>query len=278
MKIVDTFMFCNEYDILELRLSEHYEKVDKFIILEFDRTFTGIYKGFNLPTQLGRYSTWWDKVEYIQVSDCPSTANPWANETWQRSHMNAAWQDLGKDDVIIISDLDEIFRPETIDFIRNTNYDLYFLYMPGFYLKFNYMDTDSHYSTWGRAIRGYQTEGEKMRYIKDFPGARKVTLHHAGWHFGWLGDVKWIENKIKSFSHAAEYAWMHGNIDIDKHIQNNEDPQRRSKTWYPVKLDNYFPKTILNNLEKYQQWILPNIDNTVQHYHPRNILEIDQTE
>jgi len=275
MKIVDTFMFCNEYDLLELRLSEHYDKVDKFIIIECDRTFTGLFKGFNLEKQLSRYTTWWDKVEYIKVTNCPSTPNAWVNETWQRSHMNAAWKDLGKDDVILISDLDEIFRPEAIDFIRNTDYDLYFLYMPGFYLKLNYMDTEGHYSMWGRAIRGYQIDGEQMRYIKDFPGARKVSVHHAGWHFGWLGDVAWIQNKIKSFAHAAELMSIVDTIDIDVHIQNHEDPQRRSKSWFPVKFDGYFPKTILNNLEKYRNWILPNADKTVQDYHTRAILDLD---
>ena len=274
MRIVDTFMFCNEYDLLEVRLSEHYDKVDKFTIIECDRTFTGIFKGFNLEQHLSRYAAWWDKVEYIKIDNCPSNPNPWANETWQRSKMNATWSDLGKEDVILISDLDEIFRPEAIDFIRNTDYDLYFLNMPGFYLKFNYMDTAGHYGNWGRAIRGYQTDGEQMRYIKDFPGARKVTLHHAGWHFGWLGDVSWIQNKINSFSHASELQHIINNIDIDKHIQNNEDPLQRSKSWFPVKFDEYFPKSILNNMDKYRHLILTDVDKGVQDYYPWSILEI----
>lgn len=45
MKIIDNFLFRNEYNLLEIKLSTEYDQVDKFVIVESDYTFTGIYKG-----------------------------------------------------------------------------------------------------------------------------------------------------------------------------------------------------------------------------------------
>jgi beta-1,4-mannosyl-glycoprotein beta-1,4-N-acetylglucosaminyltransferase len=73
VKIVDTFLFWNEFDILELRLRETYDYIDEFVIVECDYTFTGKYKGYGLEKHKDRYAKWWDKVTYIKVSDPPNT-------------------------------------------------------------------------------------------------------------------------------------------------------------------------------------------------------------
>ena len=45
-RIIDSFLFFQELDLLEVRLEYLYEKVDKFIILESCQTFTGGEKSF----------------------------------------------------------------------------------------------------------------------------------------------------------------------------------------------------------------------------------------
>ena len=47
IKVYDAILFSNEMEILEIRLRELYEFVDKFIILESDHTFTGRHSGPN---------------------------------------------------------------------------------------------------------------------------------------------------------------------------------------------------------------------------------------
>ena len=39
MKIYDCFTFCNEFDLLELRLRELYDHVDYFVLVEANKTF-----------------------------------------------------------------------------------------------------------------------------------------------------------------------------------------------------------------------------------------------
>jgi hypothetical protein len=275
MKLIDTFMFLNEYDLLELRLSEHYDHVDKFIIIECDRTYTGIYKGFNLEKNLDRYSNWLDKIEYIKVDNSAPYPRSWDTEEWQRNQMNRGWEDVQPDDVLLISDLDEIIRPETLEYIKNTNHSYYELYLPTCYFKFNYMNVKDHYSKWAKAFRGYVCPGNSMRYSSGVPGKSKVALHHAGWHFSWLGNEDFIKTKIKSFSHT-EYNNDNvlNNINLEENIKNGRvhiHPEHGK--WEIVKLDDYFPKSLINNKEKYADYILPDSDKTVKQYWSKEILE-----
>ena len=266
MRIIDTFMFCNEYDLLELRLRIMYEHVDKFVIVECDKTHTGIPKEFNLEKNLDRFAPWMDKIVYIKAEQSNPSCHAWDNEYWQRDQMQRGWQDLNKDDVILVSDVDEIIRPEAIDYIKNTDYDMYGLYMPAFYFKFNYMDTkpDWHYKVWGRAYRGMMIGGSKMRYTNEYPGKSRVEVHHAGWHWGWLGDDEFVKQKIKATPHVEiNQPHIVNNINIEQHIKEGRDHFRpENRTWFPVKLDDYFPDEIRNNREKYSQFILPETDTS----------------
>jgi len=275
MRIFDTFMFWNEFDLLELRLSEHYDQVDRFDIIECDRTYSGLYKGFNLENQLGRYSKWMDKINYIKVSDSPTHTNPWDNETWQRNQMVRAWADIEKDDVILMSDLDEIIRPETLKYIRETDYDFYGLAMPMFYFRFNYMDITDNYPWRGVAYRGYKGIPNDMRFNESkVTKGRSIELHHAGWHFSWLGNDEFVKNKLKSFSHSElNIPSIIDNIDVEKSIARGRDHFRPNEIWGPVILDEYFPKTILNNQDKYKDYIVQGGTKSVLDYWRGNILE-----
>ena len=48
MKVYDLSMFFNENDLYELRLNQHWDFVDKFIVVESREAHTGYRKPFNL--------------------------------------------------------------------------------------------------------------------------------------------------------------------------------------------------------------------------------------
>jgi mannosyltransferase OCH1-like enzyme len=82
-------------------------------------------------------------------------------------------------------------------------------------------------------------------------------LDHAGWHFSYIGDRRFNQNKLLSFSHSAEYTRESiKNFDLNSQVYNNH------RTF--VKVDNYFPRTILNNLKKYQQHIVDGSNVTMK--------------
>jgi hypothetical protein len=92
-----------------------------------------------------------------------------------------------------------------------------------------------------------------------------------------LGDENWIKTKIESFSHSElNVPRVVDNINIDKHIRNGEDClDRNIKSFKPVNFDSYFPKYLLDNKEKYKQYILPDNGLCVQNFHVRKILELE---
>jgi hypothetical protein len=270
MKIIDTFLFYNEFDLLELRLTEHYDHVDEFVILEFDRTFTGISKPYILEDQLDRYKQWRDKITYIKVSGGPDVdlSNPksvWDNEFWQFNQMSRGWKNVQDDDVVLICCVDEMFRPEFFEYIRNTDYGHYVPKLPIFYCKFNMLGLQE-YKSWAIGHRGFTSTPRELRDMDYIPGKTKTVLEHAGWHFSYMGDEEWIKNKLKSFSHVeVNQPHIIDNISIDNFINSGVDFfQRGDFKWIPVDLDLYFPKSILENKEKYAKFILPDSGNKVQ--------------
>ncbi len=60
--IYDCFIFNNEVDLLELRLSILDGVVDKFVIIEGNKTFSGNYKWSNFITHKERFKKWEDKI------------------------------------------------------------------------------------------------------------------------------------------------------------------------------------------------------------------------
>jgi beta-1,4-mannosyl-glycoprotein beta-1,4-N-acetylglucosaminyltransferase len=66
MKIIDSFTFFNEIDILKMRLSLLYEKVDHFVICEANVTHSGIKKDFNFLDYHNDFLPWKDKIIYLK--------------------------------------------------------------------------------------------------------------------------------------------------------------------------------------------------------------------
>jgi beta-1,4-mannosyl-glycoprotein beta-1,4-N-acetylglucosaminyltransferase len=120
----DCFTFYNELDILELRLQLLYDKVDYFVIVEGNKTFRGEEKPFYFKENEKRYFPFRDKIIAIQY-ECDiegKGAKDWSIEIAQR---NAILIGLaGKcqlDDIVIISDVDEIPDPQIFDMLNNGN-------------------------------------------------------------------------------------------------------------------------------------------------------------
>ena len=70
MKIIDTFMYFNEDLILDIRLNELNNFVDKFVIVESLYTHSGEKKGLNFD--INKFKKFSDKIIYITSNDIPS--------------------------------------------------------------------------------------------------------------------------------------------------------------------------------------------------------------
>ena len=130
MNIYDCFMYYDEDLLLDIRLNVLNKYVKKFVITEATYTHNGSRKKLNFNIQ--NFSKFKDKIEYIvvdqqppdikKISDSDSTKvleeklilNGMARDYFQRESLKKGLKNLDKDDLVIISDLDEIPNLENL--------------------------------------------------------------------------------------------------------------------------------------------------------------------
>lgn len=223
-KIVDGFIFYNELKMLEFRFKELYNVVDYFIVVESSHTFAGNKKEFYFDKNKNDFDEFKDKIIHVMVNDPPNTGNAWDNELYQRRCINQGLQqlDLEMDDLIIISDCDEIPRPETLEKLKHNGIGNTILSLEMEFYYYNFKCRVQQ--IWNLAkILSY----EKYREIHDPEKIRQTkcpNIPNAGWHLSYFGDVNFIKNKIKNFSHQEYNNKMFLQDDkIQNLIDNSED-------------------------------------------------------
>lgn len=268
MTVYDCFTFFNELDVLEFRLQEMYDTADKFIIAEANMSHSGKPKEYILLDNWERFKPYADKIVRIQVDDFPETADSWVREKFQRDALARGLKDLQPDDIVITSDLDEIPRAEMIELIKTdeNDYDRYILGIPMFQYKLNYMkfhDRSKQYNiivTRGRSFTNPQLEREFTFEWNRKPD-NTVFAEHGGWHFTYFGDNTHAITKIQNFAHTEtdtpEMIQKH-NIDFFINNKYGHHGINHLERYDYVKVDDYFPKCITENLDKWQHMIVPN--------------------
>ena len=118
--IIDCFPFFNELDILEIRLNILNDFVDKFILVEASNTQSKLDKPFYFEENKKRFDKFLDKIIHIKVTDYPDQ-NGWEMENYQRNCILKGLNniELSTDDIIGISDVDEIWSPNCMDLVKS---------------------------------------------------------------------------------------------------------------------------------------------------------------
>jgi GT2 family glycosyltransferase len=199
--IFDCFPFNNEFTILEWRLRELYDVVDRFVIVEATTTHSGKPKELNFEAFKFTFSQWLNKITYIVVSDMPEvegtiTDKSWARERHQRDAVMRGLTQCRDNDVIIISDCDEIPSPDAIRAFNGTN-DIRSFEMDLFY----YNHETKAKEKWREAkIAPYKKVKELtpcgIRYAKAEP------IPNGGQHLSYFGGVEKIIKKIEDTAHC----------------------------------------------------------------------------
>ena len=211
-RIFDCFIFFNELDLLELRFEELHDKVDFFVLCEANRTFKGEPKPLFFLENKERFAKYLAKVRHIVVEDMPTVVTTaWEREFFQRRALQRGLTDLHQEDVVVVSDCDEILSRQTIDLLRN-NEGYFMLDMPmyQFYLNMRAMS-----SGWRKPFAYSYYMHDR---IPDYSRVREAPVevferfresgHHilsAGWHFTFLGGAGRVTEKIRAYSHTEKW-------------------------------------------------------------------------
>ena len=106
----DCFTFFNELELLYIRLNELSGVVDKFVLVESDRTHSNLSKPLYYENNKHLFRNFWDKIIHVVVTDMPQDQNSWFRENHQRRCISRGLQSCQPDDIIMVSDMDEIPR------------------------------------------------------------------------------------------------------------------------------------------------------------------------
>ena len=275
--IYDCFTFFNELDLLEIRLNVLNDVVDKFVLVEMDKTHTGTPKPFYFEENKKRYKKFLDKIIHIKITKYPNLSdstsdnygNKWILENYQRDKIMDALKDAKDDDIVIISDLDEIPNP---DIIRNyDNSGIWVLEQKMFYYFINMLCYTS--PIWSNGTRIGQLKNLKQpnqilapcefyefsKYGKPtyFRFCQGKHIKNAGWHFSYCGGIDAIIKKRQSIVEQQFNTKENMRADYIKNIiLSGKDLYNRQQYKYiAIPLDKSFPKYIVENQDKYKDLI-----------------------
>jgi len=214
MKIVDCFIFYNELDMLNYRLSVLDPVVDYFIIVESAHTHTGVEKTCTYKDFKDLFKKFHHKIIHVIVEDFPhkfpnvdfGKRQQWTNENFQRNCIERGIKklDLEDSDLLFVSDLDEIPDPKLIDSIREgtINITIQALEQDFYYYNLNSKMTEKWHLAKVVTYKKYKDLGLSFQQIRMYNRTNRCeALKNAGWHLSYFGDKYFIRNKIQNFTH-----------------------------------------------------------------------------
>jgi hypothetical protein len=252
-RLIDCTLFFNEFRLLSLRFNILRDAVDRFVIVEADRTFSGQRKPLRLRKWITENaSDLANRISVIEVTDSPPNKNPWIAEVHQRNAVMRGLSDVQDNDILMFFDVDEIPCVDAIlarlpsDDLAAVEQDFYYYYL------------NLHRGKWARGTATY------ARNMTVSPQEARTLYHRpviesGGWHFSYLMSAEDMASKIRAFSHQ-EFNAPHF-TDIEKlraRIAAHQDLfGRKNQPALAVRpLDDSFPEFLLKNRSDYADLIL----------------------
>ena len=295
MKIFDCFMYFDEEVVLDLRLNTLDKYIDYFVIVESSFTHRGDkrklkfdHKKFEKFKEKIIYLTFDVEprgIEIINSNDNKSEEsrkyilNAAKRENGQRNYIINGLQNASPEDLILISDVDEIPNLEKIN-LKNLKEKIFMFQQDMFYYKFNLKLPNIVWSGTKACRKKDLLSPQWLRNIKDkkYPFFRldiifSKTKYNSvkfikdgGWHFSNIKSPEEIEHKLKSYLHHREFDEESLSVQqIDKIIKNKQAiydlkvDKTVNKVGTGSKLVNYnfdkLPVYLKENKEIYKKWL-----------------------
>ena len=222
-KIIDCFLFYNELDMLEFRLTELNEHVDYFIILDSDFDFAGNKKDSMFESNKNRFDSWKEKIIRI---DCPELTIELFNQINTEKYpqyKNLSTDIINKDniifymmiklietlpqleldfeDIIMFSDIDEIPDFTTLDLIDDyLLFNSIILRQKRFFWTTKYIDKDLSFGTSCHQYTKISRNPLVLDHFYKLKSNKKFsnnTFLDSGWHFSHFEDLGNLHKKLE---------------------------------------------------------------------------------
>tara|TARA_B000000475_G_C15895733_1_gene406376 strand:+ start:8 stop:868 length:861 start_codon:yes stop_codon:yes gene_type:complete len=285
-------MYFDEDLLLDLRLNILNDHVKKFIITE--STFLHSGKEKKLKFDYKNFKKFKDKITYIVVDAPPPGIqdinpdddvlvknkkildNSLKRENNQRNKLIDGLSNAQENDIILSSDLDEIpnlsnfkFRNKITLFEQNVFYYKFNLMQP----NFKWMGTRAckkKHLKWFQWLRNIKSKSYPLWRLDTLFSEKRYMnvdiVNNGGWHFTSIKKPEEIYYKLSNFMHHLEFEYSGLTLsDMEKMVSEKkilydhnakQEDKKYTGLQSLVKADNsLLPKYILNNFEKYKDWI-----------------------
>ena len=264
-------MYFDDNLVLDIRLNTLNKYVDKFVIAEATLDHAGNSKKLNFDIK--NFVKFKDKINYIVVEDIPKNVENF-KKNWHPAHMRDQFQrnalergykNFNEEDLIMISDVDEIPNPSKISEFQIQNKYACFI-QKNFQAKINRLNiTEDKWPGTKICQKKYLRSPQWLRNIKTkkkkiwqfYKEKEPQIILDGGWHFSFLKDYNLIQKKIKSFAHQEFNKENFTDVrQIEERINSGNDIFERNYKYKKIDLDDQFPEYILKNKLKFKEWIL----------------------
>ena len=265
-KILDCITFFDNNFMFELRYNILFDYVDYFVVCESLYDHKNNIKAKNFI-----WKNYYDpkKIKYCLIDKpFPSNGNRWKNQAIQREFLLNSINFAEPEDYIFFSDPDEIIKPELLkNFVLEKKYGIFL--QDFFNYKFNLYNP--HESPWeGTRVckkknlksidymrQKVRTKNLKYNFLR-FDKEKSIEIfYNAGWHFNNVMSSEKISTKLKTFAHSEFSSDEYSSKDIiEDKIRNKQDLFNRGHKYEIIKLDKNFPKYILENISKFDEFII----------------------
>ena len=295
MKIFDCFMYFDEEVVLDLRLNMLNKYVDYFVIVESIFTHRGDKRKLKFSHE--KFEKFKDKIIYLIYDKEPNNIekvlssdseeeksrkyilNAGLRENSQRNFIIDGLKNAKNEDLILVSDVDEIPNLEHID-LKEINQKIILFKQDMFYYKFNLQLPNLSWTGTKACKKKYLKTPQWLRNIKDrkfsfyrldiiFSKTKYVDIkliNNGGWHFTNIKTASEIEHKLKSYLHHREFdenpmteSEINEIMKNKKAIYDLKVDKKANKIGLGNKLEKYplekLPKFLQNNLNSYKEWI-----------------------
>ncbi len=243
--VIDLFYFNNELDVLEIRLNILNDYVDKFIIIEARETFSGIPKPLYYLENKERFAKWNDKIIHHIAEETPelrkqailspntgSGEHYWVREFIQKESAKDALSFCKDNDIVFISDVDEIWQPRLLNNVIEKNVVYKPRQLP--YLYYLNQRTDEDWLGWtGTVFARYNNiKNACINHLRTDGMTEYKVLPNGGWHFNSIGGKNRKKESFKHPIYENESEWKRREVnmrkdekDLPKYLIENK------KTW-----------------------------------------------
>jgi beta-1,4-mannosyl-glycoprotein beta-1,4-N-acetylglucosaminyltransferase len=295
MKIFDCSMYFDEEIVLDVRLNTLNDFVDYFVIVESKFTHKGEKRDLKFNHE--KFNKFKDKIIYLVYDKVPTKVEIFKTEDnegkkYGKYILNAAYRENGQrnliqeglleaknNDIILISDVDEIPNLSKINF-NKINQKIFLFKQNMFYYKFNLhlpnlkwtgtkgcKKKDLVNPQWLRNIKDRKYSAFRLdTFFSDKKYSNVKIIEDGGWHFSNIKTAKEIEHKLKSYLHHLEFDLKPLTINqIDEIIKNKQAiydlkvDKRINKIGTGAKLEKFefskLPIYIQKNKNNFKEWI-----------------------